>query len=67
MMIGKQFEKERDKLEKEMSTLDKSWKHFLKSRKRKIRAAKVHPERTVGTLYATVSPGDPMGADRAGI
>ena len=51
MMIGRQFEKEREKLEQEMSTLDKSWKYLPESRKRNIRARKVHPERTVGTLY----------------
>ena len=32
----------------------------------KMRAGEVYPERTVGTLYRSVSPGDSMGADRAG-
>ena len=63
----KTIEKEREKLEQEMSTLNKSWKYLPELGKKNIRARKVHPERTVGTLYTPVSPSDPMGAGRAGI
>ena len=34
---------------------------------RKTRAGEVYPERTAGTLYRSVSPGDSTGADRAGV
>ena len=34
---------------------------------RKTRAGEVYPERTVGTLYQSVSPGNSTGADGAGI
>ena len=34
---------------------------------RKTRAGEVYPERTAGTLYRSVSPGNSTGADRAGV
>ena len=40
---------------------------FTKVSGRKTRAGEVHPERTVGTLYRSVFPGDSTGADRAGV
>ena len=40
---------------------------FTKISGRKTRAREVYPERIVGTLYRSVSPGDSTGADRAGV
>ena len=40
---------------------------FTKVSGRKIRAGEVYPERTVGTLYRSVSPGDSTRADRTGV
>ena len=61
MRIGKQFEKQREKFQKETETSDKS-SSFLEKRsefcKRMTKARKVHPERTVSTLYRPVFPGN---------
>ena len=40
---------------------------YTKVSGRKTRAGEVYPERTVGTLYQSVSPGDSTGADGAGV
>ena len=40
---------------------------FTKVSRRKTRAGEVFSEKTVGTLYRSVSPGDSTGADRAGV
>ena len=42
-----------------------SWGKFPKVSGRETRTGEVHPERTVGTLFRSVSPGDSTGADRA--
>ena len=44
-----------------------SWGDFAEVSGRKTRAGEVYPERTAGTLYRSVSPGDSTGADRAGV
>ena len=44
-----------------------SQENFTKVSRRKTRTGEVYPERTVGTLYQCVSPGDSTGADGAGI
>ena len=41
--------------------------NFTEVSGRKTRPGEVYPERTVGTLYQSVSPGDSTGADRAGV
>ena len=70
MKIGRQFGKRREKLERRMVY----WKgpsvsrgNFPQVSGKETRAREVHPERTVVTLYRSVSPGDSMGADRAGV
>ena len=40
---------------------------FYKVSRRKTRAGEVYPQRTVDTLYRSVSPGDSTGADSAGV
>ena len=67
MIIGRQVEKKREKLEEEMGTLNKSWKNFAELSKRKARKREVHPEKTVNALYRPISSNDLTGADRAGI
>ena len=67
MIIGTQFEKEREKLEQDEHFGQVLKKYLPESKKKNIRARKVYPERTVGTLYPPVSPSYPTGADRAGI
>ena len=41
--------------------------NFPKVSGRETRKSEVHPERTVGTIYRSVSPGGLAGADRAGV
>ena len=56
--------------EKRMGTLASprmSRGDFTKVSGRKTRAGEVYPERTVGTLYRSISPGDSAGPDRAGV
>ena len=69
--MGRQFEKRRDKFERKMGTLDRSktvlGKFFWKSAGERPEQERCNPERTVGTLYRSVSPDDSTGADRAGI
>ena len=39
----------------------------MKVSRRETRTEQVYSERTIGTLYQSVSTGDSMGADRAGV
>ena len=44
-----------------------SLENFTKVSGRETGVGEVYPERTVGTLYRSVSPGDSTGADGAGV
>ena len=54
-------------VERRMGTLGKSKSvpgKFYRSQREETRPGEVYPERTVGTLYQSVSPGNSTGADR---